>query len=129
VHGLKVKPGKPTVLAAIGTKPVIGLPGNPASALTMFLAIAVPLLRALTGESAPRGSTVDARAAQRFTGRAGWTWFVPSTLAADGVRPLQLRSAHTSLLARADGYVVVGPERTVIEAGEPVTLVRYGGRS
>ncbi len=129
VHGLKVKPGKPTVLAAVGSKPVIGLPGNPASALTMFLAIAVPLLRALTGESAPRAATVDARAAQRFTGRAGWTWFVPSSLAADGVRPLQLRSAHTSLLARADGYVVVGPERTVIDVGEPVTLVRYGGRS
>jgi molybdenum cofactor synthesis domain-containing protein len=129
VHGLKVKPGKPTVLAAIGSKPVIGLPGNPASALTMFLAIAVPLLRALTGECAPRPATVDARAAQRFTGRAGWTWYVPSSLAPDGVRPLQLRSAHTSLLARADGYVVVGPERTVIEAGEPVTLVRYGGRS
>jgi molybdopterin molybdotransferase len=36
VHGLRVKPGKPTVLAVIGAKPVIGLPGNPASALTIL---------------------------------------------------------------------------------------------
>jgi hypothetical protein len=29
VHGLRVKPGKPTLLAAVGSKPIIGLPGNP----------------------------------------------------------------------------------------------------
>ena len=34
VHGLRVRPGKPTVLGAVGQKPVIGLPGNPTSALT-----------------------------------------------------------------------------------------------
>jgi molybdopterin biosynthesis enzyme len=38
-----------------------------------------------------------------------------------------LRSAHTSLLARADGYVVIGPEPDRLEAGSPVVLVRYGG--
>jgi molybdenum cofactor synthesis domain-containing protein len=127
VHGLKVKPGKPTVLAAIGTRPVIGLPGNPASALTIFSAIAAPLLRALTGETAPRAATVASVAAEPFAGRAGWTWYVPAELVAGGVRPLALRSAHTSLLARADGYVVVGPEPSRIETGAPVVLVRYGG--
>ena len=45
---------------------------------------------------------------------------------AEGARPLALRSSHTSLLARADGYVVVGPDRVPIPAGAPVTVVRYG---
>jgi molybdenum cofactor synthesis domain-containing protein len=127
VHGLKVKPGKPTVLAAVDGRPVIGLPGNPASALTIFSAIAAPLLRALTGETAARPARVATFAAQPFAGRAGWTWYVPAEFVAGGVRPLALRSAHTSLLARADGYVVVGPETSRIEAGAPVVLVRYGG--
>src|SRR5271166_6627588 len=39
VHGLRVKPGKPTVLAAVGTKPIIGLPGNPTSALVILEAV------------------------------------------------------------------------------------------
>jgi molybdenum cofactor synthesis domain-containing protein len=127
VHGLRVKPGKPTVLAAIGTRPVIGLPGNPASALTILDAIAADVFRALTGQAQPRRATVAAVAAEPFPGRAGWTWYVPAVLDGAAARPLALRSSHTSLLARADGYVVVGPDRSRIEAGQPVTLVRYGG--
>lgn len=127
VHGLRVKPGKPTVFGAIGAQPVIGLPGNPTSALTILDAIASRVLRALTGEAGVRRATVTAVAGAPFAGRANWTWYVPAVLADGQARPLALRSSHTSLLARADGYVVVGPERTRIEPGEPVTLVRYGG--
>jgi len=126
VHGLRVKPGKPTVLAAIGTQPVIGLPGNPTSALTILDAIASTVFRALTGQSRAQRATVAAVAAEPFPGRAGWTWYVPAALDGAAARPLALRSSHTSLLARADGYVVVGPDRPRIEAGEAVTLVRYG---
>jgi molybdenum cofactor synthesis domain-containing protein len=126
VHGLKVKPGKPTVLAAIGTQPVIGLPGNPTSALTILDAIAADVVRALTGERGARRASVATVAAAPFSGRPGWTWYVPAVLGPDGARPLALRSSHTSLLARADGYVVVGPDRTEIAAGDPVALVRYG---
>lgn len=127
VHGLRVKPGKPTVLAAVGAQPVIGLPGNPTSALTILDAIAADVFRALTGQSGARRATTAAVAAEPFAGRAGWTWYVPAVLDVAGARPLTLRSSHTSLLARADGYVVVGPDRWRIEPGEAVTLVRYGG--
>ena len=126
VHGLRVKPGKPTVLAAIGSKPVIGLPGNPASALTILDAIASEIVRAVTGETHPRRATAAARAAAPFRGRPGWTWYVPATLDGDRVRPLAIRSSHTSLLARADGYVVVGPENDTIAEDAPVVLIRYG---
>ena len=127
VHGLRVKPGKPTVLGAVGSQPVIGLPGNPASALTILDAIASELFRALTGEREPRRASLAATAAERFPGRAGWTWYVPAVLDEGRARPIALRSSHTSLLARADGYVVVGPERDRIEPGEIVTVHRYGG--
>ncbi len=129
VHGLRVKPGKPTVLAAVGSKPVIGLPGNPTSALTILDAVAADIVRALTGARGARRASVATVAAAPFAGRAGWTWYVPARLAADGAHPLALRSAHTSLLARADGYVVVGPERERIEPGEPLALVRYGAEA
>ena len=128
VHGLRVKPGKPTVFGAAGTQPVIGLPGNPTSALTILDAIASEVFRALTGETGARRATVAAVAAEPFSGRAGWTWYVPAVLDGEGgARPLVLRSSHTSLLARADGYVVLGPAVSRIEAGAPVTVVRYAG--
>ncbi len=127
VHGLRVRPGKPTVFGAAGSRPIVGLPGNPTSALTILDAIASEIVRALTGERRARRATVAARAGARFAGRPGWTWYVPALLEGESARPLALRSSHTSLLARADGYVVVGPDHVPIEPGDPVAVVRYGG--
>jgi len=44
VHGLNLKPGKPTFLAIIENKPIIGLPGYPTSALMIFNVIVKPIL-------------------------------------------------------------------------------------
>jgi molybdopterin molybdotransferase len=131
VHGLRVKPGKPTVLGAIGPKPVIGLPGNPTSALMILEAICAPVMAALTGDRDSQPSRVAAIAGAPFIGRAGWTWYVPAQIRRDsgGERafPLPLRSAHTSLLARATGYVLLTEDRSEIAAGEPVEVIRFGG--
>lgn len=134
VHGLKVKPGKPTVLGAVGAKPVIGLPGNPTSSLMILEAVVRPIVTALTGARIDRAAAVEAIAEAAFPGRAGWTWFVPATLRYEGsntyARPLVLRSSHTSLLARAAGFVVVGETPPGVQAGERVSvrLFSSGGR-
>ncbi|MGH7328395.1 MAG: molybdopterin molybdotransferase MoeA, partial [Polyangiaceae bacterium] len=131
VHGLRVRPGKPTVLAAVGTKPVIGLPGNPSSALMIFRTIAAPILRCITGETLRTAAPSLAQAAEKIRGRDGWTVFVPVHVTVDGARrvvtPLALHSAHTSLLARADGFVVLPEDRPTIEAGEDVEVHSFDG--
>jgi molybdopterin molybdotransferase len=131
VHGLRVKPGKPTVFAMLDGKPVIGLPGNPASSLMILEAVAAPIVSRLAGEAVVPGDVIPATAAAPFTARPGWTWFVPADVTRDGDRlvatPIVLRSANTSLLARASGYVVVGPDRSAIAAGEPVSVRRFSG--
>ncbi len=131
VHGLRVKPGKPTVFAMLEGKPVIGLPGNPGSSLMILEAVAAPIFSRLAGEATVPHAEIAAIAARAFTAAPGWTWYVPAEVAhVDGrvtATPLLLRSAHTSLLARAHGYVVVGPETGAIAAGEPVTVRRFSG--
>lgn len=131
VHGLRVKPGKPTVFAMLDGKPVIGLPGNPASSLMILEAVAAPIFSRLAGEGSPPDATIAATVERPFTGRAGWTWFVPAELRYVGDRvlasPFVLHSANTSLLARAHGYVVLGPDRVTITAGEPVVVRRFSG--
>lgn len=47
--GIDLKPGKPTAFALAGNRPVISLPGNPASTLVCSALIAEPALRALCG--------------------------------------------------------------------------------
>jgi molybdopterin molybdotransferase len=131
VHGLRVKPGKPTVFAMLDGKPVIGLPGNPASSLMILEAIVAPIFSRLAGETAVPHASLAATAGAPFTARPGWTWYIPADVRRDGDRliaePLVLRSAHTSLLARAHGYVVVGPDPSTIPAGQPVTVRRFTG--
>src|SRR4029079_10505417 len=48
-HGLAIKPGKPTLLAECNGVPVLGLPGNPLSALVVFRMIGTPMLWQLAG--------------------------------------------------------------------------------
>jgi molybdenum cofactor synthesis domain-containing protein len=131
VHGLRVKPGKPTVLAAAGGKPVIGLPGNPTSALMILEAVAAPVIAALTGAEVPR-AFLTARLGAEARARAGWTWYVPAALQNDGgtpvAHPLPLRSSSVSLPARAGGYVVVEGQGAELPAGTLVTVFRFLGR-
>jgi molybdenum cofactor synthesis domain-containing protein len=130
VHGLRVKPGKPTLLGAHGGKPIVGLPGNPASALLILEAVAAPIVAALAGAPA-KASTVSARLAEPAASRAGWTWYIPVALRHDGglplAHPLAVRSFSVSLAARADGYIVMDEREDAWPAGSPVTVHRFLG--
>lgn len=128
VHGLRVKPGKPTLFGADNGKPILGLPGNPTSALMMLQAVAAPIVGALVG--APVFSpTLQARLAERARSRADWTWYVPVALREDGgvplAYPLPLRSFSVSLTARADGFIVMEERDEEWKPGTPVTVTRF----
>lgn len=128
VHGLRVKPGKPTVLGAVGRKPVIGLPGNPASALLILEAVAAPIVSALVG--APlRARTSRAVLSESYEKRAGWTWFVPVAVEeqSDPPRavPLPMRSSSVSLAVRAAGYVILAEDVASVPAGTEVTVTHF----
>ena len=128
VHGLRVKPGKPTVLASVGGKPVIGLPGNPASALAILEFVAAPIIATLSGRRVRR-TVVDAQLAAPVRKRPGWTWYVPARLdEADGgpvAYPLELRSSSVSLLARASGFLILDETIESVPAGTPARVTRF----
>lgn len=130
VHGLRVKPGKPTLLGAAGGKPILGLPGNPVSALMMLEAVGAPIVSALCGARPPAHS-IAARLAEPLHGRADWTWYVPVSLRHEGgallAHPLPLRSFSVSLAARAGGYVVMDERDEDWPAGAPVTVHQFLG--
>lgn len=130
VHGMRLKPGKPTLLGAHRGKPILGLPGNPMSALFVLEAVAAPIVGALAGATVePAG--LQARLASPARSRPGWTWFVPVRLQHDGgtplAHPLDLRSYSTSIAARADGYIVMEERDEEWPAGTLATVHRFLG--
>jgi molybdopterin molybdotransferase len=128
VHGLRIKPGKPTVLGAVGGKPVVGLPGNPVSALIVLEAVAAPIIGALVGARA-QPEELDAKLGAPLIGRLDWTCYAPVTLEDEGGRlvahPLALRSSHVSLPARSAGYVTMAERDGTLETGTRVRVRRF----
>jgi molybdopterin molybdotransferase len=126
-HGLAIRPGKPTLLAECGDVPIIGLPGNPRSALVIFRLLGVPLVRLVGGCTAPPPEpTVRARLARDLASATG-RLDVVQVRVQDGVAtPLFGLSALLSVLTAADGFVVVPEEATGLDAGAEVEVTLYG---
>lgn len=127
VHGVAIRPGKPTVLAVAGGRPVIGLPGNPVSAMVVFDVFVRPVLGALLGlaEEPRPGARVRARAARPLLGPAEREEHARVALEARGeelwAHPHPAQSGLLTSMVRADGIVIVPPGGRV-DVGEPVEV-------
>ncbi|MBE9473496.1 MAG: molybdopterin molybdotransferase MoeA [Chloroflexi bacterium] len=128
-HGVNVRPGKPTILAACMTKgsmfakPVIGLPGNPVSALVIAILFVEPVIDFLHGLRTPRiRSLIKAKTTINLASRAGREDWVPVKLIPEGdgysADPIFGKSNLIFTLTRADGLLHIPPQVTGLNAGE-----------
>jgi molybdopterin molybdotransferase len=127
-HGLAIKPGKPTLLAHSNGIPIIGLPGNPRSALVVFGMIGMPIVRRVGGWTVePLVGAVHAKLARDLPSAAGRLDVVQVRLSERGLaEPIFGSSALLSVLTGADGYVIVPEDANGLSAGESVEVFPYG---
>ncbi len=134
VHGVAIRPGKPTILARIGKKIFWGLPGHPVSALTVCRALVLPSLAVLQGiagsdQDQDLGSTLFGVLANQLPSVHGRTDYVPVSLIRDGdaflVKPIFGKSAMISVLGRADGCVVVPAHVEGLDQGSRVKVYLF----
>jgi molybdopterin molybdotransferase len=125
-HGLAVRPGKPTLLADCEGVPVIGLPGNPRSALVVFRLIGMPIVRQVGGcTDPPPEPTVSVRLERDLPSAAGRLDVVQVRVAGGEAIPLFGSSSLLSILTAADGYLVVPEAATGLAAGSEVEVMLY----
>jgi molybdopterin molybdotransferase len=125
-HGLAIRPGKPTLLAECAGIPVIGLPGNPRSALVIFRLIGMPLVRLVGGCTTPPAEpAVRARLDRDLASAAGRLDVVQVRVSDGSAIPVFGMSALLSVLTAADGYVIVSEEATGLDAGTEVEVTLY----
>jgi molybdopterin molybdotransferase len=130
VHGLAVRPGKPTIVGIVDDKPAIGLPGNPVSAMVVFNLLVRPALYHLAGCAHPPAQpTITARLAQDIASTTGREDYVPVRLKTDGdcqiAEPVFGKSNLIYTLIRSDGLVQVPLDRGGLYAGEDVAVRLY----
>ena len=128
VHGVAVKPGKPTIIAVADGIPIFGLPGHPVACLTVFRLLVEPAIARWMGGklvrrelSARIGANVASAAGReeyvsvRIVRRNGETW-------AD---PIFSKSALISGLASADGTIRIPAGTEGIQKGDAVTVLAW----
>ena len=131
VHGINTRPGKPTILGVCNGKAVIGLPGNPVSALVNGYLFVVPVIEKLLGALPKPKATVQAKLTVNLPSQAGREDWWPVKLVGSGqssvvsysAEPIFGKSNLIFTLASADGLLRIHPDATGLSAGEMVEVV------
>ena len=127
---IAMRPGKPMIAGQLGSTAVLGLPGNPVSALvcaTLFLLPALELLSGLSPAPPPTQPALLSVAVPANDGRAD---HLRATLASGAgslpiVTPFPRQdSGMLTLLARADCLVLRAPHAPALDAGATVDVIR-----
>lgn len=110
LHGIAIKPGKPTILGKAGPKPLVGLPGHPVAAYFITKLFVQPLLGRLTGRDMT-AYTVTARVTESVSANHGRAQYHCCRLTPrDGevwAEPIRGKSGLITTLAGADGYFCI----------------------
>lgn len=124
VHGVAVKPGKPTIFGQIETIPVFGLPGNPVAAYFMFLLLVKPLLDSMLGAEPDEKQNVFSLACA-VSSNQGREDIVPVIIEGEQAYPIIGKSGLITTLAGAHGYFRIARDREGLKKGEPVEVILF----
>jgi molybdopterin molybdotransferase len=134
VHGINTRPGKPTILGVCDGKAVIGLPGNPVSALVNGYLFVVPVIEKLLGEKPRPRPIIAAKLTVNLPSQAGREDWIPVKLLSQPgnvdsqifqAEPIFGKSNLIFTLTAADGLLRIPPDVTGYGAGEMAEVVLF----
>ena len=114
VHGISVKPGKPTILGLSGKKPIIGLPGNPVSSIMIFINIVKPILDKLNNHISVITKQIDCTLTEDVSSQTGREDYVQVSIRSTAQKTLATpvfgKSNLINTLVNSDGFITIPPE-------------------
>ena len=128
VHGMSVSPGKPTILAKSGRKPVWGLPGQVVSAMVVLKIVVIPFLNKLKGlETRDRTIRIPAKLTRNVSSAQGRRDFIRVELAKKGnlllAKPVLGKSGLIRTMIHADGLLEIGDHVEGLEKDTMVDII------
>ncbi len=123
-HGVNLKPGKPTIFGLIDGIPCLGLPGYPASALTVFCLLGAPAIQKSLGLKVQ---------GKRLPGKLAWPvrsesrqQMLAVSVSGELVYPVDKGSGSITTLASADGVIEIPADVEFLEKGDAVEVRLFG---
>lgn len=129
VHGIAIRPGKPTILGIVNGKPVIGVPGYPVSGAIVLEKIVKPVIDFLAACEPVRRLTLSAILSRRIVSSLKYAEFVRVKLGEVNDRiiatPLNRGAGIITSMVKADGLMEVPLNEEGMEAGTTVDVELY----
>jgi molybdopterin molybdotransferase len=126
VHGVSVKPGKPTIMSVSSRKPIIGLPGHPASAMIIFQLFGKKIVSRLLGNDSFEEVSTKAVVSQNIPSSPGRTDYVRVTLEEGNpfpkATPVLGKSGLIKTLVKSDGLLEIQEKKEGVRQGDVVTV-------
>jgi len=122
-HGVNLKPGKPTIFGLIDGTPCLGLPGYPASALTVFGLLAAPAIQKALGLKF-HGRKLTGRLARPVRSESRQQMLAVGVFGGL-VYPVDKGSGSITTLAQADGVIEIPADVEYLEKGDTVEVLLF----
>lgn len=126
VHGVAMKPGKPTILGIIDGKPVVGIPGYPVSAYLVFETFVIPLILKYIGLEEEKEVFQQAIISKKITSSLKNRELIRVNLGYVNDKliatPLSSGAGVTMSLVKADGIAIIPQSLEGVDAGNPVNV-------
>lgn len=124
-HGLRVKPGKPTLFGEVGGAPVFGMPGYSTSCLNNAYVFLVPALRKAAGLPPAEERTVVTRLSRAIRAEGEREQFYSVRVEGGEAVPVFKQSGDITSMAYANGYIIIPIGTQQLEAGDEVTVYLF----
>ena len=130
MHGIAIKPGKPTILGKTDKKPLVGLPGHPVAAYFITKLFVLPLLSKLMGRH-QAAYTTTAKITENVSANHGRAQYHCCRLERkDGelyAYPIRGKSGLITTLAGADGYFCIDRDCEGLPKFAPIQVTITSG--
>lgn len=125
-NGLSVRPGRNTVLGAVGSKPVLGITGYPVSGIIIMEELVKPLVEFLSEKNFGDKKHAEAVLTRSFASTPACEEFVRVRMGYVGDKltatPIGRSSGVVSAFVKADGMLEIPRNRLRYEAGDTVSV-------
>lgn len=123
LSGLSISPRKKMVIGEIGGKPIIGLPGHPASVYLLLLLVVTNLIQAMKGADAHGLLKERVIAGVDIKSHPDREYHIPIRISGDRAYPLGRKAGMVSILSQCDGIIHIPQGSTGIKKGDVVEIM------
>ena len=124
-HGVRVKPGKPTLFGKIDGTPIFGMPGYPTSCLNNSYVFLTPGLRKIAGLPPVNHREITVKMGHRMESKSDREQFITVRIREGKAFRVFKHSGDITSMTHADGFMILPIGKSIIKEGEPVQVTLF----